>query len=142
MLLGFKACGAGWARAGDTSPTLMSEKINSPLDWNIELNFNLHETQPVPEEPVVQAPKIPPRQILGERFPKILTRIEILWGSPELHKYLEETLFTDRSNRQGFPLEVMKALGEIHAEHMQLLKQKKLIGEDVWDLQPKNRHAP
>ncbi len=119
----------------------MSEKNNSPLDWNIELNFNLHEDTPAPAEPV-QAPKIPPRQLLGEKFPKILARVEILWGSVELHKYLEETLFTDRSNRQGFPIDVMKALGEIHAEHTQLLKQKKVISEDVWDLQPKNRHAP
>jgi hypothetical protein len=115
----------------------MSEKNNSPLNWNIELNFNLDEAKPQ-EEPV-QAPKIPPRKIIGEKYPKILDRIEILWCSLELHKYLEETLFTDRSNRQGFPIDVMKALGEIHTEHTRVLKEKKMISEDVWDLQPKNR---
>jgi hypothetical protein len=113
----------------------MQEKDNSPLSWNIELNFNLHEVKP---EVPVQPPKIPPRQVIAAKFPKILTRIEMLWGSLELHKYLEETLFTDRA-RQGFPIEVMKALGEIHAEHTRVLKQKKMIRDDVWDLQPKNR---
>ena len=109
------------------------------LDWNIELNFNLHEAKPVESVP---APKIPPRKIIGEKYPKILARIEILWCSLELHKYLEETLFTDRSNRQGFPVDVMTALGEIHAEHTLVLKQKKMISEDVWDLQPKIRNTP
>ena len=115
----------------------MSEKKDSPLNWNIELDFNLHNAKPQ-EEPA-QPPKIPPRQIIGEKFPKILARIEILWCSLELHKYLEETLFTDRSNRQGFPIDVMRALGEIHAEHTRALKEKKMIRDDVWDLQPKNR---
>ena len=78
--------------------------------------------------------KIPPRQIIGEKFPKILERIELLWCSLELHRYLEQTLFTDRSNRQGFPKEVMQALGEIHIEHTRILKLKKIITEDVWDV--------
>jgi len=115
----------------------MVEKNNSPLNWNIELDFNLHEAKPHDEPP--QAPKIPPRQIIGEKYPKILARIEMLWCSLELHKYLEETVFTDRANRQGFPIDVMQALGEIHIEHTRILKQKKMISEDVWDLQPKSR---
>ncbi|MBI4808060.1 MAG: hypothetical protein HY799_03815 [Nitrosomonadales bacterium] len=114
----------------------MAEQDDPPLNWNIELNFNLNEAK---QEKPVQAPKIPPRQIIGEKYPKILTRIEMLWCSLELHKYLEETLFTDRSNRQGFPEDVMKALGEIHAEHTRVLKEQKLIGDDVWDMQPKPR---
>jgi hypothetical protein len=117
----------------------MPEKDNSPLNWNFELNFNLNEVKP---EVPVQSSKIPPRQIIAAKFPKILTRIELLWGSLELHKYLEDTVFTDRSDRQGFSIEVLKALGEIHAEHTQVLKQNKLIAEDVWDMQPKNRYRP
>jgi hypothetical protein len=117
----------------------MPEKDDSPLNWNIKLDFNLHEAKP---EVPVQAPMIPPRQVIAAKYPKILTRIEMLWGSLELHKYLEDTVFTDRSNRQGFPIEVLKALGEIYLEHTRVLKEKKLITEDVWDLQPKNRHRP
>ncbi|MBI5007276.1 MAG: hypothetical protein HZB95_09145 [Nitrosomonadales bacterium] len=114
----------------------MATQDDQPLNWNIELNFNLHEAKP---EEVAPPPKIPPREIIGDKYPKILTRIEMLWCSLELHKYLEETLFTDRSNRQGFPQDVMKALGEIHAEHTRVLKEKKLISDDVWDMQPKPR---
>lgn len=109
----------------------MHEKHNSPLNWNIELDFTLHETR---QEVPVQARKIPPRNVIGEKYPKILSRIELLWGTLELHKYLEDTVFTDRANRQGFPMDVLKALGEIHTEHVRLLKQKKVISEDVWDL--------
>ncbi|OIR16055.1 hypothetical protein GALL_35590 [mine drainage metagenome] len=109
----------------------MPESDKSPLNWDIELNFDSLEIREK-EPPVTQ--KIPPRQVIGEKFPKILERIELLWCSLELHKYLEQTLFTDRSNRQGFPKEVMQALGEIHIEHTRILKLKKIISEDVWDI--------
>lgn len=109
----------------------MPESDKSPLNWDIQLNFdNLEIRKEIPA--VVQ--KIPPRQIIGQKFPKILERIELLWCSLELHRYLEQTLFTDRSNRQGFPKEVMQALGEIHIEHTRILKLKKIITEDVWDI--------
>lgn len=109
----------------------MSEKDTSPLDWNIELNFDCLDAKK--EEPA-PPPKIPPRQIIGEKFPKILARIELLWCSLELHNYFEQTLFTVRANRQGFPRDVMQALSEIHHEHTRILKQKGMIKEDVWDL--------
>ncbi|MFZ2161907.1 MAG: hypothetical protein WAW02_06780 [Sideroxyarcus sp.] len=109
----------------------MIEEDKPKLNWDIQLNF---------DKPVIaraetpQAPKIPPRIIIGAKFPKILARIELLWGSIELHNYLEHTLFTDRSNRQGFPEDVLRALGEIHTEHIRVLKQKNLISVDVWDV--------
>jgi hypothetical protein len=109
----------------------MPESDKSPLNWDIQLNFDNLEIRK--ENPAVMK-KIPPRQIIGEKFPKILERIELLWCSLELHRYLEQTLFTDRSNRQGFPKEVMQALGEIHIEHTRILKLKKIITEDVWDI--------
>ncbi|OIR05829.1 hypothetical protein GALL_119560 [mine drainage metagenome] len=109
----------------------MPESDKRPLNWDIQLNFEHLEARR--ETPPVVA-KIPPRQIIGEKFPKILERIELLWCSLELHRYLEQTLFTDRSNRQGFPKDVMQALGEIHVEHTRILKLKKLISEDVWDI--------
>jgi hypothetical protein len=109
----------------------MQEENKTQLNWDIELNFdNLNVTKQ--EAPL--RPKIPPRKIIGEKFPKILTRIELLWGSLELHNYLEHTLFTDRSNRQGFPVDVLRALGEIHTEHTLVLKQKKMLAVDVWDI--------
>lgn len=109
----------------------MIEEDKPQLNWDIQLNFdNLEVTRQEAPPP----PKIPPRKVIGEKFPKILVRIELLWGSLELHNYLEHTLFTDRSNRQGFPVDVLRALGEIHTEHMLVLKQKKIISVDVWDI--------
>ena len=109
----------------------MSEPEKPELNWDIPLNFDRLETKEADAPP---PPKIPPRQILAAKFPKILARIELLWCSPELHKYLEQTLFTDRSNREGFPKDVMQALGEIHIEHARLLKEKKLLSDDIWDV--------
>lgn len=109
----------------------MLEENKPQLNWDIELNFDkLENIQPE----VPPRPKIPPRKIIGEYFPKILARIELLWGTIELHNYLEHTVFTDRSNRQGFPADVLQALSEIHVEHTQVLKQKKIITVDIWDI--------
>jgi len=114
-----------------TLDNFMSESEKVPLNWDIQLNFdNLEITKDVP----VQTKKIPPRKILGEKFPKILERVDLLWGSLELHNYLEQIIFTDRSKREGFPNDVLQALGEIHVEHTRVLKLKKIINEDVWDL--------
>ncbi len=109
----------------------MSEPEKPELNWDIPLNFDRLETR---QEEALPPPKIPPRQVLAEKFPKILARIELLWCSPELHNYLEQTLFTDRSKREGFPKDVLQALGEIHIEHTRLLKEKKLLGDDIWDV--------
>jgi hypothetical protein len=118
-------------------------------NWDIPLNFDHPEiktgakplSQIIPfrqTSPATQA--IPaaqttsPRELIGQKFPKILDRIELLWGSMELHNYLEHTILTDRSGRQGFPDDVMQALIQIHAEHTQILKQKKMICSDLWDI--------
>ncbi|MBU1425609.1 MAG: hypothetical protein KKH12_02625 [Gammaproteobacteria bacterium] len=109
----------------------MSESENAPLNWDIQLNFDNLE---ITEEAPAPTKKIPPRKILGEKFPKILERVDLLWGSLELHKYLEQIIFSDRSKREGFPNDVLQALGEIHVEHKRILKLKKLINDDIWDL--------
>ena len=109
----------------------MSEKDKPQLSWDFKLNFDIPE---VNKEAPSLPQRRPPRKVIGEKFPKILARIELLWCSLELHNYLEQTLFTDRSNRDGFPEDVLKALGEIHIEHVRILKQKKMISEDLWDV--------
>ncbi len=113
----------------------MAESDDEKVSWDFKLDFDLPKA-PMSEPPKPPAPpKIPPKILLKERFPRILERIEILWGTMELHKYFEQTLYTDRSNRQGFPEDVMEALGELHNEHYLFLKKHKLISEDVWDMQ-------
>lgn len=111
----------------------MSEPEKPTINWDIQLNFNLPEANEIKKVEIPPPPPVPPRTVIGDSYPKILHRIELLWGTIELHNYLEQTLFTDRSNRQGFPRSVMQALGEIHHEHMRILKLKGVIGADVWD---------
>jgi hypothetical protein len=119
------------SRAQHVHGASKTEPNNSKVSWDFQLNF---------EAPVVKAaapppPKIPPRKILKEKFPRILDRVELLWGTLELHKYFQQTLFTERHDRQGFPQDVVQALGEIHNEHTQTLKAKKMVVDDVWDIQ-------
>lgn len=110
----------------------MSDKPK--IDWNIELDFDIPVTKAAPPPPPPK-PKIPPRDVLKEKFPRILEKVTHLWGSMALHKYFQETLLTDRNNRQGFPPEVMDALGQLHVEHQQVLMKAGLIRMDVWDMQ-------
>lgn len=110
----------------------MSDK--SRIDWNIELNFDLPAAQAAPPPPPPK-PKVPPREVLKEKFPRILDKIELMWGTKDLHTYFEQTLYTDRDKRQGFPPDVMEALGQINVEHRRLLMRNGIIRMDVWDMQ-------
>lgn len=111
----------------------MAELNDSRISWDFKLNFEVPVVQAVPLPP--PPPVIPPRVLLKSKFPRIHERVEVLWGTLELHKYLEQTLFTDRSGRQGFPKDVMHALGQIHGEHRKILKANKMVFDDVWDIQ-------
>jgi len=110
----------------------------SEIDWNIELNFDLATAKPAPAAPP-PPPKKPAREVLQEKFPRIMDKIELLWGSLALHQYLQETLLTDRANRQGFPPDVMEALGQINNEHQRALHNAGLLRQDVWDMQMRGK---
>ena len=109
-----------------------SSSFDSEVDWDIKLDFDIplpqieHAQQPV-------KPRIPPRELLKQKFPRIMTSVEMLWGSIELHQYFHKLLYSDRENRQGFPTEVMEALGELYAEHEAVLKQRNMLTSDLWD---------
>ena len=47
---------------------------------------------------------------LEKGFDRILTRIEQLWGRPEIGDYFSELLMDARGGRKGFPKEVMKEI--------------------------------
>ncbi|MFN0040531.1 MAG: hypothetical protein ACKVP2_13550 [Burkholderiales bacterium] len=50
---------------------------------------------------------------LASKYPRILDRIALLWGTPNLEKYLQELIVDSRGNRAGFPPEVMLELGRV-----------------------------
>ena len=58
-------------------------------------------------------------KLLGESYPRILKRVELLWGSKEAAHYLDSLFLgdsDDRSDRQGFPVEIMKEI--VHLKQM------------------------
>jgi hypothetical protein len=117
----------------DKPPSMPDEP---EINWDIELNFDLPREKKAAEEPIAALPpKIPPRELLKEKFPRILNKINLLWGTIELHNYFQQTQFMDRESRAGFPPDVVDALGQLNAEHEQLLLRSGILSADVWDLQ-------
>jgi ankyrin repeat protein len=71
---------------------------------------------------------------LDERYPRILERIALLWGTSQLDQYLQELLLDTRGGRQGFAPEVMSDLMFLHALHVEG-KEPAPTG-DVWGDEP------
>lgn len=44
------------------------------------------------------------------KYPRIVEKISILWGTVAMHRYFNEILFDDRGDREGFPADVMLEL--------------------------------
>lgn len=109
------------------------EKEQQDVNWNIELNFDIPVAKK--QEAAPPPPKADPRVVLKQKFPRILNKIESLWGTMELHRYFQQTQFMDRDGRQGFPPEVVDALGQLNAEHEKLLLTSGILKADVWDMQ-------
>jgi hypothetical protein len=82
--------------------------------------------KPVPP-PASSPENASPRIILQKKCPQLLERIELMWGSLELHAYFKH------SSRKGLPPDVLLALDEIDAQHRTLLKAKGKLLEDIQD---------
>jgi len=111
------------------------DQNNTDINWNIELDFDLPATKKAEQPKVEEPPRIPPREGLKEKFPRILSKIDLLWGTMELHHYFQQTQFMDRDSRQGFPQDVVEALGQLNNEHEKLLLRSGILRPDVWDMQ-------
>ena len=62
--------------------------------------------------------------VIEHQFPKIATRLRLLWGSPEFEVYVRELTIVDRDHRQGFPADVFSSiltLEKIHWEKFGIL---------------------
>src|SRR5271169_5693427 len=59
--------------------------------------------------------------LVVDRFPRIGDKIKLMWGSVELHKYLNGIIVDERGDRQGFPPQIGTALLRIYREHSKLL---------------------
>jgi hypothetical protein len=95
-----------------------------------EIDDRVYGNQPVTV--VVAEPD--PRDVIKQYHPHISTKIELLWGTPELHHYLNTVIMDNRhyrtgESRQGFRPEVINALLKLYQQHSERLKQPK---DDVW----------
>jgi hypothetical protein len=59
--------------------------------------------------------------LVAEHYPKIGTRISLLWGSAELHKYLNDLILDNRGDRAGFPPPIAAAIMRLINEHGKLV---------------------
>ncbi len=72
--------------------------------------------------------------LLIEQHPRIMEKITLLWGSPELANFFDEILFDSRGDREGFPPNVAHELfviQGIHSQAMGLDNQTAIWGYDA-----------
>lgn len=82
---------------------------------------------------------------IEQGFPRIFAKLVELWGSELLEPYLDQLIFSDRTDRQGFPAEVAMELF-----HLRSIYNAQGISNqperNVWDtadhvdLSPKRSH--
>lgn len=71
--------------------------------------------------------KIGPVSAVDIWFPHISKKIVCSWGHLDFREYTTELLFTERGNREGLPMEVLKELSIIIDVHNERFPQYKLI---------------
>ena len=72
----------------------------------------------------------PPFVLIERHFPRIADAIHLMWGNRELDDYLQKMIVADRTDRGGFPEEVLGALLKLYNQHAEQFQFQK--PEDVW----------
>ena len=70
--------------------------------------------------------------IIQDHHPKIYENIAQMWGSMDLHNYLDSIIFDKRGGRSGFTESVGAAIFKVYETHEKLLPTTKK--GDVWDV--------
>jgi hypothetical protein len=83
------------------------------------------------------APKFPAAimhdlRLILEHYPNVGKKIAQLWGSLDLHHYLNSVVFDERGGRHGFPEAILSALFRVSEVHKTLVPVKG--GGDIWDV--------
>jgi len=71
-------------------------------------------------------------QKTAEKYPRIIERISILWGTIGMSRYFNEILFDERGDREGFPPEVMAELFALSNYH-ESTKPSRSALESAWN---------
>ena len=67
-----------------------------------------------------------------EKYPRIVEKIAVLWGTAQMTKYFNELLFDDRGGRAGFPADVMTEIFRL-SNHHESTKPSRSANETAWD---------
>ena len=67
-----------------------------------------------------------------EKYPRIVDKIAVLWGTGQMSKYFNELLFDDRGGRAGFPADVMTEIFRL-SNHHESTKPSRSASENAWD---------
>lgn len=77
-------------------------------------------------------------EVIKNRFPHIAQRMDGLWGKQELHTYLNQLITSNKkTNRAGFPIEIMQALYHVmnlHDDFFPQMEKRFTSNSDIWDL--------
>ena len=72
------------------------------------------------------------------KYPHIVKKISILWGTIGMSRYFNEILFDDRGGRGGFPAEVMTELFSLSNFH-ESTKPRRGVKESSWPTRENDR---
>ena len=62
--------------------------------------------------------------VIRNHYPKIGERIALMWGSAELQKYLNNLVYDERGDREGFPRPIANAIMRVLREHGKLVLEE------------------
>lgn len=105
------------------------EQITPPQDGKLRL---IEANERPLQRPVIE--EEPPFITVERHYPRIAAAIHLMWGNAELEDYLDKLIVTDRGGREGFPVEVHKALLKLYNQHASLFNFRRPA--DVWAYDP------
>ena len=59
---------------------------------------------------------------LNEKYPHIVSKIKLLWGTIHCDIYLSDVVVKDRPDREGFPFEYLMLIHDIQQHHREKYK--------------------
>jgi ankyrin repeat protein len=72
---------------------------------------------------------------LEATFPRILDRVVETWDSPRVRDYLADLLMPARTDRQGFPPDIVKEISNL-LDTWNAIRERKQTEGDVWAMEP------
>lgn len=72
------------------------------------------------------------------KYPRIVEKISMLWGTVGMSRYFTEILFDDRGDREGFPSEVMMEIFALSSHHESTRPSRSAL-ESAWENRENDR---